>query len=110
MEKTSFFVYLLSLFFQDNMNGKVLVEKIFRGRNYGVCEMSRVAYKTDYRLIHKHEEAKYLNALKTCPPRQMQILPRTIEMPPLLKVNINLAGLSLLLHLIEHALQYSLFK
>ncbi|KAK3861704.1 hypothetical protein Pcinc_032363 [Petrolisthes cinctipes] len=71
---------------EDNMNGKVLVEKIFRGKNYGVIDISESAYKTDYRLIHKHEEAKYLHALETCPPRQINILPRTVEMPPLLKM------------------------
>ncbi|KAK4289238.1 hypothetical protein Pmani_037781 [Petrolisthes manimaculis] len=71
---------------EDNMEGKVLVEKIFRGKNYGVVDISDSAYKTDFRLIHKHEETKYLRALQTCTPRQINILPRTVEMPTLLKM------------------------
>lgn len=68
------------------MKGKILVEQVFRGKNYGVVDISRTAYKTDFRLIHKHEEAKYLEAYENCTPPPVKIFPPTIDMPPLLKV------------------------
>lgn len=71
---------------EDNMKGKILVEQVFRGKNYGVIDISRVAYKTDFRLIHKHEEAKYLQAYENCTPPETKIFPPTVEMPPLLKI------------------------
>ncbi|XP_069953721.1 small ribosomal subunit protein mS34 isoform X2 [Cherax quadricarinatus] len=72
---------------EDNMRGKILVERVFRGKNCGVANISKAAYKTDFRLIHKHEEAKYLEAYQRCvnTSRERKIFPRTMEMPPLLK-------------------------
>ncbi|XP_068206961.1 small ribosomal subunit protein mS34 [Palaemon carinicauda] len=71
---------------EDNLRGKVLVERVFRGVNMGVVDISKSAYKTDFKLIHKHEEHKYLEALKNFKPPEVKILPQTMEMPPLLKI------------------------
>ncbi|XP_042232403.1 uncharacterized protein LOC121873151 [Homarus americanus] len=71
---------------EDNMKGKILVEKVFRGKNCGVVNMSKVAYKTDFRLIHKIEEAKYLQSYENFTPPEQKIFPQTMEMPPLLKI------------------------
>ncbi|XP_066951226.1 small ribosomal subunit protein mS34 isoform X1 [Macrobrachium rosenbergii] len=71
---------------EDNIKGKVLVERVFRGVNEGVVDLSKSAYKTDFKLIHKHEEHRYLEALKNCKPKEAKILPQTIELPPLLKI------------------------
>lgn len=68
------------------MRGHVLVERIFRGQHEGVVDISKVAYKPDFRLIHKHEEAKYIEAYKKCKPKDMRIINPVLEMPPLLKV------------------------
>lgn len=77
---------LLICNFQDNMRGKVLAEQIFRGKNMGIVNLSKTSYKTDFRLIHKHEEAKYLQKAEESIPCDVKIFPQTMEMPPLLKV------------------------
>ncbi|XP_045620166.1 uncharacterized protein mRpS34 [Procambarus clarkii] len=71
---------------EDNMRGKILVEKVFRGKYCGVVDISKAAYKTDFRLIHKHDEAKYLQAQEKVTHAEQKILPNTLEMPPLLKI------------------------
>merc|ERR1711915_291207 len=71
---------------EDFLKGKILVEKVFRGRNYGVVDISKAAYKTDYRLIPKHEEHKYLERTEEFKEPEMKIFPQTMEMPPLLKI------------------------
>ncbi|KAK7081255.1 Mitochondrial ribosomal protein, S34 [Halocaridina rubra] len=71
---------------EDNMKGHVLVERVFRGVNMGVVDLSRTAFKMDYKLVPKHEEYKYIQAAEeSCPP-EVKILPETMEMPPLLKI------------------------
>ncbi|XP_027231581.1 uncharacterized protein mRpS34 [Penaeus vannamei] len=71
---------------EDNMRGKVLAEQIFRGKNMGIVNLSKTSYKTDFRLIHKHEEAKYLQKAEESIPCDVKIFPQTMEMPPLLKM------------------------
>ncbi|MPD01936.1 hypothetical protein E2C01_097486 [Portunus trituberculatus] len=68
------------------MKGDLLVEKVFRGVHYGVINMSRVAYKPDYRLIHKHEEARYIDAFRNYKSKDVEIVSPVMDMPPLLKV------------------------
>jgi hypothetical protein len=41
--------------------GKLWAEWTFRGKNLGIYEFSRDVNRSDWRLIHKHEEAEYLN-------------------------------------------------
>ncbi|XP_055611376.1 uncharacterized protein LOC129757981 [Uranotaenia lowii] len=61
---------------------KVTVEKTFRGRKYPkLIEISSVSYKADYRLLHKHEEEAYCRGIE----QPVKIVPRDIEMPPLLR-------------------------
>lgn len=79
-------VDLLICNFQDNMRGRVTAEQIFRGKNMGIVDISKASYKTDFRLIHKHEEAKYLQKAKESSPCDVRIFPQTMDMPPLLKV------------------------
>lgn len=61
------------------------MEKTFRGRTLPkLTEIKRTSYKADYRLIPKNEEEKYLKN-KTVHDLPEIILPRKIEMPPLMK-------------------------
>ncbi|XP_037784309.1 uncharacterized protein LOC119580304 [Penaeus monodon] len=71
---------------EDNMRGRVTAEQIFRGKNMGIVDISKASYKTDFRLIHKHEEAKYLQKAKESSPCDVRIFPQTMDMPPLLKL------------------------
>lgn len=66
----------------DPRKVRVLVERTFRGEtDPKPKQIDSVSYKPDYMLIPKDEEHRYLNHVK----RSVKILPRTIEMPPLLK-------------------------
>lgn len=58
------------------------VEKVFRGKQYPkpFC-IHAVSYKEDYRLLSKKEEAEYCKLAN----REEKILPREMELPPLLK-------------------------
>ncbi|XP_076242033.1 mitochondrial ribosomal protein S34 [Calliopsis andreniformis] len=61
----------------------VLVQKIFRGKTIETpVQIDSASYKADYVLIPKDQEAQYLNATgrPSC-----KIMPRTVELPPLLK-------------------------
>lgn len=63
---------------------KVTVEKTFRGRQYPKpVEIFSTSYKADYELVPKHEEAAFCKI--TTVPRMEKVLPREIEMPPLLR-------------------------
>lgn len=61
---------------------KVQVENVFRGTKlkYPVT-VRKVAYKSDWRLLSKKEEAEYCKEA----PRPERIIPRHMEFPPLLK-------------------------
>ncbi|XP_076062543.1 mitochondrial ribosomal protein S34 isoform X2 [Oratosquilla oratoria] len=69
----------------ENRKGRVWVERFFRGENKGIVEISQAAYKTDYRLVPKHEESKYLETVPD-QPKAEKVMPYSIEMPPLLKL------------------------
>lgn len=71
---------------EDNTKGKVLVERVFRGVNKGVGDVSKIAYKTEFQLVPKHHEYKYILAAKECKEPEVKLLPPTMEMPPLLKI------------------------
>ncbi|XP_063995590.1 uncharacterized protein Mrps34 [Diachasmimorpha longicaudata] len=59
----------------------VLVEATFRGqKDPRIKQMDGATYKTDYRLVPKDEEHKYVYWVN----RPEVILPRTMELPPLL--------------------------
>lgn len=65
----------------------VWVERVFRGvRTPYPVDMSNVSYKTDYRLIPKHEEAKYTNQplkdLDTV--KNLKLIPPTMDFPPVM--------------------------
>uniref|UniRef100_A0A0K8TRT1 Putative mitochondrial ribosomal protein s34 n=1 Tax=Tabanus bromius TaxID=304241 RepID=A0A0K8TRT1_TABBR len=66
---------------------KVVVEKTFRGRTLPkpvvICSTS---YKADYRLLPKNEETEYCKGASKVAEK---ILPRTIDLPPLLKEFIS---------------------
>lgn len=61
----------------------IYIEKTFRGKRYPDTLISRVSYKTDYRLLPKDEEAEY------CKPVEVkateEIYPRTMPFPPLMR-------------------------
>ncbi|XP_044752327.1 28S ribosomal protein S34, mitochondrial [Coccinella septempunctata] len=71
---------------------KVYIDEVFRGNKCPEHSMINLAsYKADYKLIPKDEEANYIDnkALAT------RIVPRTVELPPLLKelvIRENLAN------------------
>lgn len=71
------------------MFGRVWVEKVFRGRPYGEYELSKTAYKNDFKLVPKDEEEFYTS--RTLTPEQVEQLkkplPEFMEFPPLLKVS-----------------------
>lgn len=60
-----------------------LVERTFRGEtSKNPVQIESVSYKSDYVLIPKDQEAKYLTATNQ---RAHKLLPSTTEFPPLLK-------------------------
>ena len=81
--------FFIHSYLQENTKGKVVVEELFNGRYLGVRDKSKVAYKTDFRLVHKHEEHKCIEAFKNAETPEVKIFPQTMEMPPLLKVNMS---------------------
>ncbi|XP_076292591.1 mitochondrial ribosomal protein S34 [Lasioglossum baleicum] len=68
----------------DNVRKVVaLVERTFRGETKEKpVQLESVTYKSDYVLIPKDEESRYLNAPGRLP---MRVMPSEIEFPPLLK-------------------------
>lgn len=67
----------------------MLVEKVFRGRHYGEYDLSKTAYKNDFKLVPRDEEEFYLS--RTMKAEELEklkkSLPEFIQFPPLLKVN-----------------------
>lgn len=60
-----------------------LVERTFRGETSKIpVQIESVSYKSDYVLIPKDQEARYLNATNQ---RALKLLPTTTEFPPLLR-------------------------
>uniref|UniRef100_A0A914Z4N6 28S ribosomal protein S34, mitochondrial n=1 Tax=Panagrolaimus superbus TaxID=310955 RepID=A0A914Z4N6_9BILA len=60
--------------------GKVWGEWIFRGKNLGIYEFSHDLNRSDWQVIHKHDEAKYLknkNSMKDV------VFSETFPLPPL---------------------------
>ncbi|KAB7503562.1 hypothetical protein Anas_10174 [Armadillidium nasatum] len=71
---------------EQNLKGTLLAENVFRGVNYGVVDFSRVACKTDYQLIPKHEEHKFIKALEEYKLQDLKLYSPTVEMPPLFRL------------------------
>ncbi|CAK1556197.1 unnamed protein product [Leptosia nina] len=70
---------------EERRRVRVWVEKTFRGRKLPqLTEIYRTSYKPDYQLVHKDEEEKLLQAAATVK-HKSDILPNSIEMPPLMK-------------------------
>ncbi|EGT51950.1 hypothetical protein CAEBREN_04842 [Caenorhabditis brenneri] len=60
--------------------GKVYAEWVFRGKNLGVYEFSKDLNRSDWQLIHKHQEKSYT----TCStPMEPLVLPDSFPLPPL---------------------------
>ncbi|KAF9408517.1 hypothetical protein HW555_011827 [Spodoptera exigua] len=71
---------------EERRRVRIWVEKTFRGRKMpNLTEIYRTSYKPDYKLIPKNEEAKLLASVKEVHDYPEVILPRNIEMPPLMK-------------------------
>ncbi|CAH2039690.1 unnamed protein product, partial [Iphiclides podalirius] len=71
---------------EERRRVRIWVEKTFRGRKLEkLTEIYRTSYKPDYKLIPKHEEEKLLELAETKQQSSDIVLPRTIEMPPLMK-------------------------
>ena len=65
------------------------VEKVFRGKPIeGIVELSKVAYKNDFKLVPKDEEHIYIQQTKSLEQtlQEKKLLPEFFEFPPLLKV------------------------
>ena len=66
------------------------VEKVFRGKPLeGIVELSKVAYKNDFKLVPKDEEHNYIQQTKPLEEvlKERKLLPEFFEFPPLLKVS-----------------------
>lgn len=62
---------------------RVFVERTFRGiKEPKPVNIESTSYKTDYKLIPKHEEHKYLNAETKHEPT---LMPQFMEFPPLMR-------------------------
>ena len=74
------------------MFGRVWVEKVFRGKSYGEYELSKTAYKNDFKLVPKDEEEAYIK--RTLSAEEIENLkkpiPEFLEFPPLLKVSFDI--------------------
>lgn len=80
---------IVSNFFQPLEDRKVdiWVEQVFRGvRHPHPLNMLNVSFKTDFRLIPKHEEAKFTSyPVKELADAKTTTLPQTMDFPPLLE-------------------------
>ncbi|PIO58463.1 hypothetical protein TELCIR_20101 [Teladorsagia circumcincta] len=65
--------------------GKVWGEWTYRGRNLGIYEFADDLNRSDWRLIHKHEEQMYTECKE---PMSDIILPKSFPVPPLQVRNI----------------------
>lgn len=76
------------------------MEKVFRGISHGEFDLSKTAYKNDFKLVPKDEEDFYLS--RTTKAEQTEKLkkplPEFIEFPPLLRVSIFFNVTSSILH------------
>ncbi|XP_013190588.1 uncharacterized protein LOC106134981 [Amyelois transitella] len=71
---------------EERRRVRVWVEKTFRGHKLpNLTEIYRTSYKPDYKLIPKNEEAKLFAKLDKKHYFPDVVLPRTVEMPPLMK-------------------------
>ncbi|XP_035445240.2 uncharacterized protein LOC118272703 [Spodoptera frugiperda] len=71
---------------EERRRVRIWVEKTFRGRKMpNLTEIYRTSYKPDYKLVPKNEEAQLLASVKEVHHFPEVILPRNIEMPPLMK-------------------------
>ncbi|KAL4241038.1 Mitochondrial 28S ribosomal protein S34 [Mactra antiquata] len=64
--------------------GTAAGEKIFRGENFGICNID-VGSKLDWRLIPKEEEHIWLDAAAKCSSKTVKVIPDKLELPPLMK-------------------------
>ena len=63
-----------------------MAELTFRGKKYPKpIRMCSTTYKTDYRLVPKHEEEAFLNSKVNGTP-STRIMPRFMEFPPLMQL------------------------
>uniref|UniRef100_A0A1I7T8G2 Metallophosphoesterase n=1 Tax=Caenorhabditis tropicalis TaxID=1561998 RepID=A0A1I7T8G2_9PELO len=60
--------------------GKVYAEWVFRGKNLGIYEFSKDLNRSDWQLVHKHQEKSY-TACST--PMQPLVFPDSFPLPPL---------------------------
>ncbi|CAI4228062.1 unnamed protein product [Auanema sp. JU1783] len=60
--------------------GKVWAEWVYRGQNLGIYEFSKDLNRSDWRLIHKHEEETFA---KSKTPMKEVVFPDSMPIPPL---------------------------
>lgn len=67
-----------------------MVEKVFRGRPFGEFDLSKTAYKNDFKLVPKDEEEFYLKNTMTVEDveKLKKAVPEFMQFPPLLKVSL----------------------
>ncbi|KAL4707733.1 hypothetical protein ACJJTC_014914 [Scirpophaga incertulas] len=71
---------------EERRRVRVWVEKTFRGKKLPkLTEIYRTSYKPDYKLIPKNEEEQLLARVAEQSSKPEVVLPRQIEMPPLMK-------------------------
>lgn len=61
--------------------GRLWAEWTYRGHNLGVYEFDRDLDRSDWKLIHKHEEKEFIQIKNKMPPID---IPDTFPLPPLL--------------------------
>ncbi|XP_053393319.1 28S ribosomal protein S34, mitochondrial-like [Mercenaria mercenaria] len=64
--------------------GTAVGEKIFRGRNMGICKIES-GMKHDWRLIPKDQEQNWLDAVKNCKVKPATVVKSTSRLPPLME-------------------------
>ena len=69
---------------QENKFGTVWCEQVFRNRHDGERVRRKGVYSPDWKLIHKEDEYKYLEAPKVIP--EERIFPHQTRPPPAMEV------------------------
>ncbi|XP_052791316.1 uncharacterized protein LOC128225251 [Mya arenaria] len=68
--------------------GLAFGEKVFRGKNYGVCRIDS-GYKFDWILVPKEQEQAIIDSVKSSYPTKETVVPYEVTVPPLMKMFIS---------------------
>lgn len=71
------------------LTGRLIVEDWFRGRHTPERELKFGVTHTDWALVPRDEEQRYIQAVLDYKPPKKKVLPNTIKLPPLLKLHLE---------------------